>query len=167
MAKYQWQIEGNDPDSAPTQEWMDTQEQERKNWIENAPPYAHVEDPAFNDPQYKALETLDFNAIEEAASALKNLVDRYPDSWSLKTLYGSQLMRGPNIEEGEKILREQTRNPLSPEAHVRLGNLLKHYNRYDEAMVFCTLSSFRSLDFYSDLFGASSLKEGRSNRLYR
>ncbi|MCB0325159.1 MAG: tetratricopeptide repeat protein [Bdellovibrionales bacterium] len=134
MAKYQWQLEGHDPEQAPSEQWLQEVEAERRAWIDQLPAYAWEDDPVFTDPAYTALGELAEEKIQEAVFALERLMERYPASWALKTLHASQLMNGPDPERGEKSLRSLIQNPASAEAHLRLGTMLKRQRRFDEAM---------------------------------
>jgi hypothetical protein len=134
MAKYQRQLEG--VDQANSAEWAEQVERERRSWV--APSFTRPwqSTPLFSDPDYLALDQLPPERAAEGPRILETLRQRYPDDWCLHTIHASIQMKGPDPQGGEAVLRELIRQPFRncDDAHLRLGTLLKHQGRRDEAM---------------------------------
>lgn len=134
MDKFQWQMEGNDADAGPSMTWREEVEHQRQQLAHSMESEFTVSDPAFNDPEYLALESLGEERLDEGIAGLESLAKRYPNSWNIRTLLGSQLMKRSPDGPGEQILRGQIKDPVQPEAHLRLGTILKHQGRMEESM---------------------------------
>jgi hypothetical protein len=131
MAKYQHQLEGVEL----TDEWHAAAQAERRAWLVAQPPMLSHRTAADGDPEYEAAGKISPERIDEQIAAAERLMRRYPDDWVLKVVHAATVMRGPDSARGEARLRELIADPADCfEGHSRLGTLLKHQGRRDEAL---------------------------------
>jgi protein O-GlcNAc transferase len=92
--------------------------------------------PAFPDVQFNmGLLHLETGHAEPAAAAFRAVVAAAPEDWDARLQLAEALNRlGRNMDAYQVLVALLQRNPHHAKAHSRLGHLLRHADRVDEAL---------------------------------